>query len=347
MTIAMMLMAVWLAIGHNVAHPANAATTATVTMAYQPAGARGQPGFTVYDIQAQAAATTDWQGLQEQLQAMAPTQIQAYVQAHQLKALAQITPQAPTAEVAADSAVLLVADHVQQPFAQSTWAAPIAVIVPSSGVVLTPKPVTMTQTLYFFKYGVAANGTAAPLAGARFSLSRMVDGLHQWLTADGWRADATPEMMKLFASDESGIVSYDGPALGPGDYAFSEVAAPAGYHISAAAQHVAVHVPDSEPITVQGAALLPRIDGQLMTAAAADKRLWIVNYAGRPLLPNTDVTPPGGPITGGGSPPSQPRWRLPLPDTGEATVSLLLLGALLIAAAIYLWRRTSAADNTN
>ncbi len=347
MTLAMVFMAIWLAVAHNLPQPTDAASTASVAIDYQPAAARGQPGFTVYDLQAQYAAATNWQGLQEQLQAMAPTQIQAYVQAHKLATLAHLTAQNPMAQVAAGAAVLAVADDALVPFGQSSWAAAMAVVVPSSGVVLTPKPVTLTQSLYFFKYGVAASGQQSPLAGAKFSLTRTVDGLRQWLTADGWHADATIDSMRLFVSDAAGIVSYDGPALGPGDYAFCEEAAPSGYRISADAQQVAVHVPETGSITVQKATLLPRIDGQLMTQSSADKRLWIVNYAGRPLLPNTDATPPGGPITGGSTPPSQPRWRLPLPDTGEATVSLILLGALLIAAAIYLWRRLSAADNTN
>lgn len=311
----------------------------TQTVSVKLSGAqtsRGQPNVTVYLLPDAVQKLDDqaWHALQHKLTAMSPDEISQYV-----LPLQQVST-GTSFDATIGQRYLIESSFRADPFATSWWIAPVAIQAPESDTKVELKSATTDNVPYFYKYGVDQNGLTQPLANAIFTLTKTVDGLTQTLTSSGFETNPTTTPL-TFKSDTSGLVMYDGPKLEPGDYAFKEIQAPAGYQVNSASQHVVMHVPKAGNITLSGVELAPVMAGQVLNVMIDQAKLWVVNYPGNGHLPGTDVSPPIGRNI---PPQQQPRQNIWLPQTGEAKLSLIVIGGLLIMSAIMIWQQISKVE---
>lgn len=296
--------------------------------------ARGQPvTMVVYQL---AHQPDDWQEFQHQVAALRPRSIQEYVNQEKMEphtSISRITELQFTGEVG--ETYLLVHQLTLRPFVKLGWVQPIAVKVTDSMPILEAKGTTIQEKPYFYKVGASLNGKTQGLNGAQFVLTREVAGQRQYLMADGnWSIDG--KTAQRYTSDAAGLIRYDDISLSAGDYEFREVKPPAGYQITPAAQHVAMHIPATGKITVQSTALEPLLADQVPSVEKVPQSIRILN--------DLDADSQGDESKGTDSSlaiisqPKQSKRHGLLPQTGEARALLALIGGLMILIAIVIFK---------
>ncbi|WP_338215346.1 SpaA isopeptide-forming pilin-related protein [Lacticaseibacillus salsurivasis] len=305
--------------------------TITVTQGAVETPARGQP-TTVYDLTPVVQNTTDLATLQATLQGLSEQQAKTYVIQHHLKAVTRFTMLDKQAIfTATPGRTYLLIQQLPIMRRGGDWVAPIVFTAGSASMTLEEKAVSARAAPYLYKYGQnSVTGRTAPLAGAVFALRRWRAGGWQYLTQQStWLATRQPLLTAAvgrFTSDHTGLVLAD-VALAPGEYQFTELAAPNGYTITEAAKAIRVQVVESGMVSVRGAPLKPLLAGHASSSEAKRSALRVYN-------PTTTI--PYHP-DGGTTPPQSHLW---LPKTGEDTLNLLLAGLITMIIAGFLWHRT-------
>lgn len=189
----------------------------------------------------------------------------------------------------------------------------------AQGITLATKAISTQRAIYFYKYGKESN---TPLQGAVFAIRRADD---RYLYQDGsWRANSDSGLM-TFTSDKQGLVLLKDLALQQGQYTLQEINAPKGYQITQAAKHIAVVVPRADSgraITVNGAALRPLLADRVQRQEVQRQALRVTNT----VTPTPSTAVP-------------PRLNHYFPQTGEAKLSIALLGFIIIGISIVAWKK--------
>lgn len=320
----------------------HAATSTTVTIEHTISSRGGPrvPGanaqFRIYDLtptyQVHAAQGQSLAQLASKLGALDNQAIMQYVVKQKLVQVSQVTTdttgQARFAVNGDPARAYLVVQTTpgydpQNALAVHEQALPMVFSFPiegqAQGVTLATKAVSTQRAIYFYKYGKESH---VPLKGAVFAIRRADS---RYLYQDGsWRAKQGAGLM-TFTSDKQGLVLIKDLALQQGHYTIQELKAPKGYQITQAAKHIAVVIPRADSghaISVNGAALRPLLADRVQREEAQRQVLHVTNK----LIPTPSTAVP-------------PRLNHYFPQTGEAKLSIALLGFIIIGISIVVWKK--------
>lgn len=214
---------------------------------------------------------------------------------------------------------------------------------PLSVIDLFPKTINYSCTPYFFKYGIKMDGTEIRLSDAQFVLSRQRNGIKEYWAAEQpnnlllskWVKSSQPQddsEVKLFISDENGLVSLGNYLLPIGEYLFEEVVAPLGYEIGPEAQKIKVVVngdPEKrtiDTIILNNESLNKNVFGQVSPAIIQNGVPKVYNQEKKENNLEKKVYP----TSQGG--------KGELLNTGEQFVDMSIMGMGVILIAVILWR---------
>lgn len=222
-----------------------------------------------------------------------------------------------------------------------------------SEVKLYPKDAGYQRDPYFYKFAKKLNGTEEPLAGAEFVFYREANGQKQYLMQDAqirWKTSTdvlNDNAIQRFTSDKNGLVMTGSFRVPAGTYYFEEIKTVSGYGIDQQARAIEVIIPEdwNQSITVAGQEMEELVGGSIPESAQKEQRPRIYNTQiseSQNNLPDTlgDVNDPYSSSTA-----AKPRGRLP--STGEAKMTISLIGVLIVTMILLIWKKKLSGGDGN
>lgn len=245
-----------------------------------------------------------------------------------------------------------------------------------SEVHVYPKNVGYVRDPYFYKFGETKKGAGdlGPIEGAKFAIYREDDAGEKWYldmseTTDlrnKWVQTENPlqdERVKIFTSDETGLVDTGERFLPSGTFYFEELEAAEGYLLDEDAKRIEIMIPtswvdengDYLPVTINGQPMAENPSGEVPESAIESQtpRVYNVKVADPVPTPDPDPKPTPEPTPTPDPEPTLPvtkptvkptpvqtsKPRTILPSTGAEKATVSILGLAIVFTVIMIWRK--------